>query len=70
MKNTSRLLAGDRILKPKDIQAIFQCSEYKAYKLFDQQDFPALKIGREYYIKESDLNEWFDTYKGSEYELL
>lgn len=70
MKRTTQLLSGHRILKPKDVQEIFQLSQYKVYKLFDQQDFPALRIGREYYVKESDLNEWFDTYKGSEYELL
>ena len=62
----------DVILKPTDVQKMLRCSKYNAYKLFSQPGFPALQIGKEYYIKESDFNKWFDTYKGKnvKFELL
>lgn len=63
-------MSEDRILKAKDLKKMFGCSDYKLYKILSQPDFPAVKIGRDYYVKESDFDKWFDTYKGQEYNLI
>ena len=49
-------MSEDRILKAKDLKKMFGCSDYKLYKILSQPDFPAVKIGRDYYVKESDLD--------------
>ena len=43
----------EKLLKPKDLQEILGCSMTKVYTIIRENDFPKIKIGRQYYMSES-----------------
>lgn len=55
-----------KMLTPKDIQTLFGLSRTKAYRLIEAKGFPKIKIGRQYYIPETDLEHWVEKNKGNE----
>ena len=64
MTHEVNLSAGDRLLTYQDIQNIFHCGKNRAYELLHSACFPTLQIGGRYYVKQSALNSWIDTYTG------
>lgn len=59
----------ERLYKPKDVQSLLGCSLTKVYTIIGQDDFPKMKIGRNYYIPESALERWIRNYTGKEYVI-
>ena len=45
----------DKMLKVNDVADAMGCSLKKAYALVRQDDFPKLRVGREYYIPKDAL---------------
>jgi len=46
------------LLNAKDISQIMKIGLNKTYELFKSQDFPALQIGKQYFIERSVLIDW------------
>ena len=59
----------EKLLKPKDLQEILGCSMTKVYTIIRENDFPKIKIGRQYYMSESEITRWIDKYTMKEYHL-
>ena len=57
----------DKLLTSKDLQIIFNCSRNRAYELIHSSGFPTLQICGRYYVRESALNHWLDTYTGRQF---
>ena len=55
-----------KMLTPKDVQTLFGLSQTKVYRLIEAKGFPKIKIGRQYYIPEADLEHWVEKNKGNE----
>lgn len=58
-----------RMLSPKDIQKIFGCSRNKTYQLIETKGFPRIKVGKQYYIPEIDLEKWIEKNKGNDIRI-
>lgn len=48
----------DTYLKRSEAQQILRVSITKMFQMIKNQELPAIKVGRSYRIKESDLNEY------------
>lgn len=48
----------DKYLSTKDVQEILQIGRNKVYKLIQQNDFPKIKIGRNYLIPEAEFEKY------------
>ncbi len=57
------------LLKAKDLQQILSVGRDKAYALMKSDDFPSIKIGRDYYVTEENLRLWLEESAGKEIEL-
>ena len=57
------------MLSPKDIQQIFGCSRNKAYQIIEAKGFPKIKVGKQYYIPEADLERWIAKNTGNEVRI-
>ena len=55
-----------KMLTIKDAQAIFGCGQNKIYQIIGIKGFPKIKIGKQYYIPETDLERWVEKNKGCE----
>ena len=58
-----------RILKTNDLIEIFGFSKTKMYQILQKGILPATKIGSEYIIAESALEEWLKRNAGKEIKL-
>lgn len=58
-----------KMLTPKDIQTLFGLSRTKVYQLIEAKGFPKIKIGRQYYIPETDLERWVEKNKGNNIQI-
>ena len=58
-----------KMLTAKELQDIFKCGHNKVYEIIGIKGFPAVKIGKQYYISEDDLKKWIEKNKGNEIEL-
>lgn len=58
-----------KMLSPKDIQQIFGCSRNKAYQIIESKGFPKIKVGKQYYIPEADLERWVAKNTGNEVRI-
>ncbi len=58
-----------KLLKPLDVKNIIGISLTNTYKLFELKDFPSFKIGHRWFVKEKDLEAFFDEYKSSKIYL-
>ena len=59
----------NRLLRVRDLQEIFGCSKDRAYKLANSKGFPSIKIGRQIYIPEKELEKWISTYSYKEFKI-
>ena len=48
----------DKYLKRAEAQQILRVSITKIFQMINSQELPAIKVGRSYRIKESDLKEY------------
>lgn len=60
---------SDKILKPKQVEFLLDCKRDKVYQLFRTKGFPSIKIGRNYYVLESEFYNWLKMYSGKEFIL-
>lgn len=59
-----------KLLTVKDIQAIFNCSNHKAYSIMRSDTFPSTKIGKQYYVTEDNFNKWLENHKYNTVEFF
>ena len=59
----------EKLLRVKDIAEIFGCGRNKAYELMKSPGFPTVKIGKNLYVLEAELEKWIEDYSGKEYFL-
>lgn len=62
-------MVSDRLLTYRDLQQILAVGKNRAYELLHSKGFPAVRIGGRYYVKESALNGWLDTYAGRSFSV-
>lgn len=48
----------EKMLTVKDIQKLLGCGRGKAYQIVSSNTLPKLKIGKQFYIPESEYNKW------------
>lgn len=58
-----------KMLSPKDVQKIFGCSRNKVYQIIESKGFPKIKVGKQYYIPENDLEKWITKNTGNEVRI-
>ena len=58
-----------KMLSPKDVQKIFNCSRNKVYQIIEVKGFPRIKVGKQYYIPENDLEKWVEKNKGNDIRI-
>ena len=59
----------ERLLTPKDIQAIFSIGKNRAYSLMKSDGFPSLRINNRLYVSKAALNSWIEKYTGRQFSL-
>lgn len=59
----------DTLLTVDDISSILKCGRDKAYRLMRTPGFPAIKIGKRRYVKQSIFNNWLETYTYKEFKI-
>ena len=64
-----RFAVNMKLLKPLDVKNIIGISLTNTYKLFELKDFPSFRIGHRWFVKEKDLEAFFDEYKSSKIYL-
>ena len=50
-------------LTPKDVQGILKISRNNVYALFKSEDFPAVKIGKQFRVSEEALEKYLNERK-------
>lgn len=55
----------EKYLSPKDISNILGMGKNKTYKLITLPGFPKIKIGKRYYIPESELDKYLNKHIGT-----
>jgi excisionase family DNA binding protein len=50
--------AGDRLLTVAEVAAIMRVSNMTVYRLIKNGDLPALRVGKNYRIRESDVDDY------------
>ena len=50
--------AGDRLLTVAEVAAIMRVSSMTVYRLIKNGDLPALRVGKNYRIRESDVDDY------------
>lgn len=58
-----------KILKVEDIRKKMGIGRDRAYALMRSKGFPAMQMGKTYYITESNFYKWLDDYAGKEFIL-
>ena len=48
----------NRLLRPKDVQSILNLGKNTTYKLFNLKGFPKIRIGKNYFVYEDDLENY------------
>ena len=54
----------DTILTVKEVQGILNCGKRQAYELMHIPGFPAMKLGRKYFISAKALDRWLQKNMG------
>lgn len=47
-----------------EVKNIFKCGKKQVYELFHTKGFPALQIGRKFYVEQSALKKWIEQNTG------
>lgn len=50
--------SSEKMLTVKDIQKLIGCGRNKAYQIIASNTLPAIKIGKQYYIPQSEYDKW------------
>ena len=56
-----------KIYSPKDVHEMFGLSLNTVYAIFRQDTFPAIRIGRRFFVTEMALLDWMQRYEGKRY---
>jgi|BioPla2DNA2_1021312.scaffolds.fasta_scaffold01377_12 excisionase family DNA binding protein len=56
--NNYKGIYNSKMLRPKDIAKILDCSIDKAYRIINQKGFPKMMIGKRYYISQDEFEKW------------
>lgn len=54
----------EMMLTVHEVKEYLKIGKNKAYALFKQADFPAIKINNSCIVMKKDLMQWIDTHKG------
>lgn len=57
---TRRSLSGDRLLTVGEVAAVMRVSNMTVYRLIKSGQLPALRVGKNYRIRESDMNQYLN----------
>ena len=49
-----------KYLTPKDVQEILKISRNNVYALFNSEDFPAVRIGKQFRVSEKAFDEYLE----------
>lgn len=52
--------SGDRLLTVAEVAATMRISNMTVYRLIKSGDLPAIRVGKNYRIRESDMNRYLD----------
>lgn len=52
--------SGDRLLTVAEVAATMRISNMTVYRLIKNGDLPAIRVGKNYRIRESDMNRYLD----------
>lgn len=58
-----------RFYNTEELQALFGFGRNKTLALLKSEGFPAIKIGRAYYVDSEKLEEWISAHRGKEINL-
>lgn len=58
-----------QLLDVSDVQNLLSIGRETTYKLMRNKAFPAVKIGKKYYVSLSHLAKWLDRYQGKEFKI-
>lgn len=59
----------DRMLTVKELQEVLHIGRDRAYNLMRSSCFPSMIIGTRYYVSQSNLEKWINTYAYKEFKL-
>lgn len=48
----------DKLLSVKELQALIGCGRNKVYEILATNTLPKIKIGKQYYVPESEYTKW------------
>lgn len=57
---TRRSVSGDRLLTVGEVAAVMRVSNMTVYRLIKSGQLPALRVGKNYRIRESDMNQYLN----------
>lgn len=57
---TRRSVSGDRLLTVGEVAAVMRVSNMTVYRLIKSGQLPALRVGKNYRIRESDMNHYLN----------
>lgn len=58
---TRRSYSGDHLLTVGEVAAIMRVSNMTVYRLIKSGQLPALRVGKNYRIRESDMNQYLNS---------
>lgn len=61
--NTDTQKTLSKLLTVNDVKEMLSIGRDRAYKLFQLEDFPKVRINKQYFIMEADLIAWFEENK-------
>lgn len=50
--------SSEKMLTAKDIQQLLGCGRNKVYQILNTNTLPKIKIGKQYYVPQSEYNKW------------
>ena len=50
--------SSEKMLTAKDIQQLLGCRRNKVYQILNTNTLPKIKIGKQYYVPQSEYNKW------------
>lgn len=69
MTHENKTEVAKRFYSTEEMQRLFGFGRNKTLALIKSEGFPAIKIGRAYYIDSEKLEEWISAHRGKEIQL-
>lgn len=60
MRSLRKMEYYEKFYTSKDIQSIMGCGKTKLYELLTNKTFPAIKIGRQFYVPKAEFDKWVE----------